>query len=182
MTCAAPVSIELLHDYFADELGAAECEALEDHVFSCDECALAFDRAAAFATALRSLIPAVISHKKLESLQRVGQRVRLTPVEPDRAVDVVFAAHLSLLVHALRADLRRAERVDLEVLDAAGRTIVGIEGVPFDRDSGEVLVACQRHYEHAFPEVGWFRLSTVEAGERKPIADYVVNHIWTEPA
>lgn len=182
MSCAAPVSLELVHDYFAEELDSAEQAALEDHVFSCDACAGAFDRAAAFALGLRSLIPPVISHQKLESLRRMGQQIRVTRVEPERPVDVLFARELSLLVHALHADLERAERVDLEILDAHGQTIVGIEGVPFDRASGEVLIACQRHYQHAFPEVGTFRLSTLESGEHKRAFEYVVNHIWAEPA
>jgi len=54
-----------------------------------------------------------------------------------------------------------------------------LEDVPFDRQTGEVLIACQRHYEGMFPAGDpIFSVHAVEAGERRAVGEYVVTHVW----
>jgi hypothetical protein len=79
----------------------------------------------------------------------------------------------------LHGDLSRAEQVDVELLAPDGpRTIM--EHAPFDAQKGEILLACQRHYQHMFPAdvQPAFRVHAVEAGARHHVGDYLVIHVW----
>jgi hypothetical protein len=50
-----------------------------------------------------------------------------------------------LLIHRLQgSELARADSVNLELSTPAGASLVRFEDVPFDGDTGEVIVACQR--------------------------------------
>ncbi|HEY0708281.1 MAG TPA: hypothetical protein VGG33_15860, partial [Polyangia bacterium] len=138
-TCTTPTPFETLVALWCGELSAEAAEALEAHLFSCDLCAEASDRLGALIEGLRGFIPPVISHAHRDRLAAGGMRLRVTPVEPGIDVDVFFAPELDLLVHALKADLSRAERVDVELLDPAGVARLQLERVPFDPERGEVL-------------------------------------------
>ncbi|HEY0705996.1 MAG TPA: hypothetical protein VGG33_04330, partial [Polyangia bacterium] len=76
--------------------------------------------------------------------------------------------------------LTRAERVDVELLDPAGVVRLQLERVPFDPDRGEVLIACQRHYETigAVPGDPRFSLQVFEGGVRRQVGSYFVRHQW----
>jgi hypothetical protein len=175
--CANPIPFETLVALWTGELPDQEA-ALEEHLFSCDECAQAFERFAKLAIGLREFIPPVLSHAHRDRLVAQGARICNTPVEANRPVRARFAPELDLLVHVLRADLSDAERVDVEAIapDASWRFL--FELVPFDRTTGEVLIACQRHFETMFPGDPTFRLFAVSAGQRKHLGDYRVEHIW----
>jgi anti-sigma factor RsiW len=176
--CTAPLSAELLADFFAGELSREESDRLEEHVFACERCALEFELAGALAGGLRALVPPVITHAKLDSLRRAGLSLHVTPVEPEVPVTVRFAPGIELLVHALRADFTGAERIDVELLDRQGQRMIELAGVPVDRDRGEVLVACQRHYEEGFSDLDCFRIWSVQGRARRAVGDYKIAHIW----
>lgn len=176
--CAAPASGETLRDYFAGDLGPGEAGRLEDHVFACDACAAAFDREGAMSASLRAEIPPVITHDKLAELQRAGLSLRRNVIAPGAAVDVRFSADLALLINALAVRADDADRVDLTIADASGRPLVEIPAIPYDRGSGEVLLACQRRYEAEFPPRVRFELTAVKGTERKALGTYVINHLW----
>jgi hypothetical protein len=59
-----------------------------------------------------------------------------------------------------------ADRIDLTIADESGEPIVEIPAIPYDRGSGEVLLACQRHYEQAFPPLVHFELTAVKGTQR----------------
>lgn len=175
--CAKPVSFEALVAWWTGDLPADEAAAIEDHVFACDECAAACDRFARLAEGLRAAIPPIISHAHRDRLVAAGARVRLTPVEAGVDARARFAPDVDLLVHALHGDFSRAERVDVDIVhDGAVRA--SFEHVPFDAKSGEVLVACQRHYQTMFAGDPTFRVHAVEGGERRIVGDYFVLHEW----
>lgn len=171
-------SLEACRSYFAGDLPEEEAAKLEDHVFECDACARVFDREGAMALALRAQIPPVISHDRLVALQRAGLVVKKHVIPPGPTVDVTFSPELSLLVNALAVSADDAERLDLTIADGSGQLIAEIPGVPFDRGSGEVLIACQRHYEEAFPPLVRFELTAVKGNERRSVGAYAVNHLW----
>jgi hypothetical protein len=176
--CPTPLTHEALSDYFAGVMERDDADRLEEHAFSCRACGQAFERAGALATALKQLIPPVITHQKLRELERAGAVIRLTPVEPAKPVEVVYAPELSLLVHALRGDTASSERIDVELCDSERRVYMTFERVPFDAESGEVLIACQRHYEHLPHAVRYFRVYDVKAGVRRALGEYDVDHVW----
>jgi len=104
----------------------------------------------------------------------------LEPVPDRRATKSArFTPAVDLLVHALHADLSNADRVDVEIASPTGEPRYTLEAVPFDRQKGEVLIACARHYEPMFPAGDpIFSVHAVEAGERRAVGDYVVAHVW----
>jgi len=61
-----------------------------------------------------------------------------------------------------------------------GTTRMAFEGVPFDAEAGEVLIACQRHYRAMFPDGvdGHFIVHSVEDGRRAQVGKFFVEHVW----
>jgi len=173
-TC--PVPFETLVRWWLDDLPQAESAALEEHLFACDTCSTASERLGDLVSGLREWIPPVISHARRDRLAREGKRIRLTPVDAGVNARARFDRDLDLLVHVLRGDLSRAERIDVEISRPEVGWRIVLEHVPFDRKAGEVLIACQRHYGDMFPGDPVFRVTVVEQGERRPLGDYRVIH------
>jgi hypothetical protein len=167
----------VLGDYFAGDLSPERANRVEDHVFNCDACGRAFDRIGAIAQALREQMPVAISRERLDQLSATGMRIRQAPVVAGTPVEVVFARDLDLLVPTLLADLTGVRRLGIELSVPDGPPIVSIDDIPFDRERGEVLIACQRHYMDAFPRLVTFRLFAVSDEGTDPIGEYVINHL-----
>jgi hypothetical protein len=169
MTC-------LSHEQIVDYLhGEGDADAVEAHYFGCAACARAIDEVRALGAGLAAIIPPVVSRARLRQLEGSGLRVRETPVAPGAAVDVYFTRDVDLLVHALGANVAGAERVDFEIVQG-DRVLIGFPAVP--ADAGEVLVACQRHYEGEVPDDARFRVFAVRAGTRVLVGEYRIRHHW----
>jgi hypothetical protein len=169
------VTYEQLVDlWFGDAVDESE---LETHVFACDECGLQYAQLAELCTTLGGFIPPVISHAHRDRMVARGTRIHLTPVDAGVVADATFADELDLLIHALRGDFSRAERVDVAIVLPDGTERV-LERVPFDAKNGEVLIACQRHYAQVYgtadPD---FVLTVTEDGSTRT-ASYTVRHHW----
>lgn len=176
-TC--PIALDRLFDAYAGELSEADEQALEDHAFACEVCGEAYARVGRLAGGLRSFIPPVITRQRLERLLEAGSRVTLTEVSAGASVRVRFAPDVDLLVHALRGDLADADRVDVALESVGGAPLTAFDDVAFDREHGEVLIACQRHYEAlGFPAAIRFRLRAHAADGVRVVGDYVVDHLF----
>jgi len=173
---------ETLVALWAGELAEAEAARVDDHLFSCDACAAASERLAHVVGGLRAKLPFVISHAHQKRLVSSGTRMLVTPldpgVDPTNRKRARFAPDVDLLIFALRADISRATRVDVDIASPTGSPGYALEDVPFDREKGEILVACQRHFEGMFPADPIFTVHAVESGERRPLGQYVVTHVW----
>jgi hypothetical protein len=179
--CPSPIPYDTLVALWAGDLPADEAEAAEAHLFSCDVCAQASDRLGRLVAGLREVLPPVISHARRDRLVAAGTRIRETPVEAGVDAEAHFTADVDLLIHVLKADVRDAERVDLELLDPQGISRLQLTNVPFDRDRGEVLIACQRHYQTDAAMPGGdpvFQVHAVRAGVRRPVGNFFVRHHW----
>lgn len=176
MNC--PIPAETFHALFAHELDEAEGDAIAEHAFGCEPCGREFERSARLAEGLREVIPFVISHAQRDRLAAAGTRVHVTPVELGTSPTALFAADVDLLVHALRMNLAGTDRVDVDVFGPNGEPGALLENVPFDVRSGEVLIACQRHFEGMFPGDPIFRVHAFAAGAKRTIGDFVVVHAW----
>lgn len=172
---ACPIPFETLVALFTGELDADAVDAVESHVFSCDRCAEGHARLAELIASTRELIPPVISAAHRDRLVAAGKRIVLTPVTPHEVPTARFAPGVDLLVHALRGDLADAERVDVELVSDS--VALRFEAVPFDPVAGEVLIACQRHYEGHGPVT--FRVHAFRKGRAEPVGDYFVEHVWS---
>jgi hypothetical protein len=178
--CAAPTPFETLVALWSGDLSPEAAEALEAHLFSCDACAAASERLGNVVSGLRELIPPIISHAHRDRLAAAGMRLRHTAVEAGVDAEAHFTADLDLMVHVLKADLSRADRVDVEVLNTQGTVHIEFPQVPYDRQGGEVLLACQRHFEHLTVPPGdpVFRVHAFEGGVRRHVGNYFVRHHW----
>jgi hypothetical protein len=168
---------------WAGELEEAEAALVDEHLFSCDSCAATTARFASLVGALRTKVPFVISHAHRDRLVTAGVRVHATAVDPTLDTTAKrtarFTPEVDLLVFALRCDVSTADRVDVEIASPTGEPRHVLDDVPFDRKSGEVLIACQRHYEGMFAAGDpIFTVHAVEAGKRRVLGDYVVAHVW----
>jgi hypothetical protein len=182
-TSAHPVGLETLVAWWTGELPSDEAARVEEHLFACDACAGASERFARLAAGVREHLPPIISAAHRDRLLAAGARIRVTPVDSGVDATAVFAPEFDLLVHALlvrtpAADLSRVERVDVEIVMQGWSEPILCEGVPFDATAGEVLVCCQRHFQHMSPADPLFRVHVVESGERRSVGDYFVRHIW----
>lgn len=181
MSCASPIPFETLVALWAGELAVDVAEAVEDHLFACDECAARAERLDRPIAALREQVPPVLSRPQRDQLAARGLKILEMAFEPGARGEAVFALELDLLVFALHGELAGASRVDLEIADATGQVRFEHQHVPFDAERGEVLVACQQHYRaysamyEGDPE---FRLIAHEAGRRRQVGAYVIKHVW----
>ncbi|MGZ3417398.1 MAG: hypothetical protein ACXWUG_01040 [Polyangiales bacterium] len=121
---------------------------LEEHLMGCESCAREGARIAAITEGVRALIPVVVDRAAAERLRAKGLRLRENPVDPGVPNEVVFANDTDIVLHTLRGlDLRGATRVSLRVsVESDGSTLIVLPSTPFDRESGELLIACQRHF------------------------------------
>jgi hypothetical protein len=179
-SCSAPTPFETLVALWTGDLASDAADLVEAHLFTCDACAQTSDRLGQLVAGLRQVIPPVISHAHRDRLIARGLRLRQTPVQSGVDAEAHFTAEVDLLVHVLEGDLSRAERVDLEVLSPEGTSLIELPHVPFDRQTGQVLVACQRHYQ-GHEVVGsdpLFRVHAIEGGIRREVGSYFVRHYW----
>ena len=103
-------------------------------------------------------------------------------MRPGERAPVLFRRDVDLLIHRLgELDLSRAERVQVRVLsEGTGDVMIESPAAPFDAGSGEVLIACQRHFRELPPDVV-FEVSVIEAGVAKVAATYIIPHIFEPP-
>jgi hypothetical protein len=176
--CTSPVPYEKLVALWTGELAAEDARLVEEHLFECDPCAAASQRLGLLITELRGHLPGVISHAHRERLAAAGLRIFNTEVQPGVDARAFFARDLDLMVHVLHGELAEAERVDLEFIHE-GAELLRFENVPFDPVSGEVLIACQRHFEAMFPTFDPAIHVIAHKGEaRWQVGSYVVHHDW----
>jgi hypothetical protein len=174
--CRAPIGHERLVAYWVGDLDAAEVAAIDDHLFGCDACTEESGRLAGLVQAFRTQIPPVITRDELERLRAKGAVLVETAFLPGRT-QVVFDPRADLMIHRLGGlDLAHAERVEVTVRFESGGTAFEEPFAPFDRERGEVLIACQRHFAMFPPDVVFdVRVHTPAAMTE---TTYVVPHVY----
>lgn len=179
MSCAVPIESARLVAYWANDLAADELEAIEDHLFACETCFASAQRIAQIAEAFRTSIPPVISRDEVAVLRAHGLSIVENAFVAGQRQAVTFAHGLDFLVHRLGGlDLAAAERVEV-VVRSESTPVVMFEELfaPFDRERGEVLIACQRHFA-AFPPDVVFDVRVHRAGAPPEVATYLIPHVF----
>ena len=176
-TCSHDVTAEGWIDFFAGDLDEETGEQLEQLLFECPHCAAQAERWGTVAGSAALAIPPVISIDMLRALQERGELMNENPMQPGEHRKAEFPDGGRLLIHRLQGlELARADRVDLMLSTTEGTPLGRFEDAPFDRDTGEVLVACQRHFGESFPEEIVFEVERHVAGQVEVLARYVVDH------
>lgn len=176
--CATPVSFETFVAYWAGDLAGTESDEVEAHVFSCATCTAMSRRIAAVTETLRGLEPPVISAARLGELRAAGRRIEDNVMAPGGRAHIVFSEQ-DLIVHRLGGlDLAGVDRVGLVVrAEGADDVVAEVPSAPFDAASGEILVACQRHFA-VFPPNVALEVTAYARGETKSVTRYFVEHEW----
>ncbi len=177
--CAAPIAWELLVEYWSGELDTAAVDRIDEHVMGCDVCAGASARVAALREAVRQIIPTLLSRGQVEALRARGLRIVENPVLPETRELAVFGAETDLMIHRLGGlDFSRVETAQVTVsVEQTGEVLMVEPNAPFERETGEVLICCQRHFS-ILPSNVVFDVRLVEAGGAERKARYVIPHLF----
>ena len=179
--CATPLAWEELVAYWAGDLEPAELDRIDEHLMGCGVCSAESAGVSAITeTVRRKLIRPIVDHAQLAALRARGLRVTENHILPGERTPVVFALQATdVLLHRLGGlDLTGAKRVSVQIsVEETGHVALVEPDVPFDRDSGEVLIACQHHFA-AFPPniVAEVRVHDASGAER--ISRYPIPHLF----
>ena len=176
--CTSPVPFAELVDYWSDDLADADVERIDEHVLACGRCAAESAAVARIVQALRAMIPPVVSAAHLRELASRGLVVEENPVGPGDRKPVVFPTGVDILLHRLHGlDLAAAIRVRVVVRsESSGEVMHEDPDAPFDRDRGEVLIACQRHFASMPPDV-LFEVHAQHGHGEITVVHYAVPHV-----
>jgi len=178
-TCSHGVVSESWIDFFARDLDEEAGRRLEQLLFGCTHCAAEAERWGAVAGGAGMAIPPVITTDALRALQDRGELMNENVMQPDEHRRATFPDGGRLLIHRLRGlELTRADRVNLALSTPSGAPLVRFEDVPFDRDAGEVIIACQRHFGESFPEKIVFEIERCIVDQVGVVATYGVDHVY----
>ena len=99
--------------------------------------------------------------------------------EADKRQTVAFERGVDVLIHHLGGlELATAERVQVTVRTESDGTVMFEEmSAPFDRDRGEVLVACQRHFA-AYPPDVVIDVRVHRAASAPQLATFIIPHVF----
>jgi hypothetical protein len=171
--------LETLGAYCLGELADADGASFEEHYFACDRCTGRLARMQAFVGQLETMLPHILTPERRKRLEASGQPLAVTRLAPGGHGTIRFGGPTALGFWILRAPLSTAERVDFELREAGGAPVLALRDVPFDREQGEVVLACQSAYrELGVPTALRARISSVEASGRSAVSEYVLDHLF----
>ncbi len=156
MSCASPVDAAILAEYWLAALPSSEEEAVEQHLFTCDECGARLSETIALAEAVHELgrqgsLLMVVSNTFLERVAAEGLRVREYAPPKGGSIACTVTAEDDFLIGRLTADLSEARRIDLCLCDEHGNERQRLADIPFDRAAGEVAFQQPIGYAKAAP-------------------------------
>lgn len=187
-TCSNPIEATVLADYWLAALPEAEEEAVEQHLFACDECGARLQEVIALADGLRNLaregsLRMVVSDKFLRRAAEEGLHVREYAPPRGGGVQCTVTAEDDILIGRLAADLKGSNRVDLSICDERGAEQLRLRDLPVNPDAGSVSYQESITFLKAAPTSTLIiRLLNVdEAGDEKLLGEYTFNHTRSLP-
>lgn len=188
MNCVKPVDAAILADYWLAALPQREEQAVEEHLFACDECGARLREVIALAQGIRDLgsvgsILMVVSDAFLKRVAEEGMRVREYAPPSGGSVACTVTAEDDFLIGRLNADLSAAKRVDLCICDERGTERVRLADIPFNSASGSVAFQQSITYaKAAASETMVARLVTFDdSGSERLLGEYTFHHTRTLP-
>jgi hypothetical protein len=179
VSCSEPIAFARLVDYWAGDLDDDEVDRIDEHLMGCAHCTRESASIARLAAAFRGAIPPIVSADEVRQLAARGLAIVTTDFAPDERKEVAFARGVDLMVHRLGGlALADATRVSVVVTAGPGDDVIGQDDwVPFDRERGELLVACQRHFAGPPADVV-FEVHVHRADGEVTRTRYVVPHVY----
>lgn len=185
--CNAPISDDDLLDYWIDTIDDIDAERIENHLFSCGECAARLQTLASLGVGLRTLVKrgcvsGIVSRSVLNRMQRDGVRVRQYSLSPGERVPCAAFPDDDLLVISMRADFTGVQTVTLTVTGEGEELIGRIAGVPVAVGDDEILWATPGDVIRRLPSAR-VRLRVASDATGSPtVADYELDHTALPPS
>ena len=171
-------SLEIVAAWILGELSESEADAFEEHYFGCDVCLERAEGMERLVGQLGASVPFLLTPERRRALE---PKCRTTvPVEVGAEATIHLGPRAELGFWVMRAPLEQANTVDIEARDANGALLFAFEDVPFDRERGEVVLACQSHYRALHADGGAMRVRLMLTGDagKRPVGDYVLHHVF----
>lgn len=188
MNCTNPIDPAVLADYWLAALAKPEEEAVEEHLFTCDECGARLREIVALAEGIRKLaregsLLMVVSDAFLKRVAEEGLRIREYSPPNGGGVQCTVTADDDFLIGRLASDLSGAKRIDLCICDPQGAERLRLPDIPFDPGAGSVAFQQSITYAKAAPsETVIARLVSMDdAGGERLLGEYTFNHTRTLP-
>ena len=182
MTCHNPIGFETLVAYWLAEVPEKSEAALEEHLFGCAHCTRQLEQLAALAWGVRAAVTEgrvnmVVSAPFIEAMTQAGLSLREYKLEPGGSVNCTIAADDDAVLSRLQAPLAGVERVDLVRARGAGAPEIRVADVPFNAETGEVLVIPSAAWLKTMPAFTMqMRLIAVGKTSEEQIGEYTFNH------
>jgi len=188
MSCLNPIDTPALTDYWLAALPQPEEEAVEEHLFACDECGSRLREVMALAEGVRKLaregsLRVVVSDAFLRRAAEEGLRVREYALPAGGSVQCTVTAEDDVLVARLAANLTGAKRIDLCICDDRGVEQQRLRDIPVHSGASGVLYQESIILAKAMPSSKMIaRLVTFdEAGGEQLLGEYTFNHTRSLP-
>ena len=175
-------NLETIAAYTLDELGDDDLKAFEEHYFGCDECLAQAERMRRLVQDLEATLPSFLTTARRRRLEATLPRPRAVDVQPGGRATIHLGADDPVAFWVMHAPLADAERVDFEARDDGGATLFTLHDVPFDRQRGEVVLACQVHFR-TLPGIEKMqaRLVVTDAQGSRTVGEYRLDHRFESP-
>ena len=126
--CPTPIGFADVVDYWAGDLTRAEEDRIEEHVFTCADCARELAAAEGLARGIAAVaregrLDSVVTDAILNRLAADGARVRMYTLEEGRIVHCAVWADDDIVVTRIRADLAEVDAVSIVTRQASGDEI-----------------------------------------------------------
>ena len=188
MNCTHPIDAALLADYWLSAMTEPAADAVEEHLFTCDECGDRLREIVTLAEGIRKLaregsLLMVVSDAFLQRIAQEGLRVREYAPPQGGSVECTVTADDDILIGRLALNLRGAKRVDLCICDQRGVERLRLPDIPFDPGAGSVAFQQSITYaKGAASETMIARLVSMdEATGERLLGEYTFHHTRTLP-
>jgi hypothetical protein len=188
VSCANPLDAAVLGDYWLGALPPAEEEAIEEHVFACDECETRLQEMVLLADGIRKLaregsLLMVVSDAFLRRVADEGLRVREYAPPNGGSIACTVTAEDDFLIGRLTADLSGAKRVDLSLCDRMGTEQLRLADIPFHSDDHSVAFQQSITYAKGAPSETLIArlLALDDSGGEHLLGEYTFHHTRTLP-
>jgi len=188
MSCSHPIDAAVLADYWLAVLAKPEEDAVEEHLFDCDECGVRLREVIALAEGVRNLaregsLRMVVSDTFLKRAAEEGLRVREYAPPPGGGVQCTVTAEDDLLIGRLAANLSGAKRVDLCICDERGVEQLRLPDIPVQSGASNVVYQESITFAKTAPTNKMImRLVALdEGGGERLLGEYTFDHTRTLP-
>ena len=180
--CPAPIGFASVVDYWAGDLTRAEEDRIEEHVFTCADCARELAAAEALTRSIAAVartgrLHTVITDAILNRLAADGVRIRTYTLEGEGIVPCSVWADDDLVVARIRADLTEVDSVTIVTRQASGEEINRLSDIAVRPGQREILNAFSAAHLRKLPPTRVGVTVTGKIGDsERTIAEYTLEH------